>query len=249
MENRRIADVAGAVVLFFILLFVYTKFAGPIPFSVNNINTNQTDLFQTQGIGKAAAVPDIAVINLGITKSASDVLSAQKQTNQIANNIIKGLRNQDISEKKIKTTNYSVSPEYSITGTSQKIIGYIATQNLEVEIPIDKTSEAIDSATANGANLIGNISFKLNDEKREEVENSARKEAVGKAKKSAEGLAKASGIKLGKIINVTESSASEPRPVFLEAAKTAEEDSRPSTNITPGETNVEIRVILTYQTF
>ncbi|MBI2420586.1 MAG: hypothetical protein HYV38_00690 [Candidatus Levybacteria bacterium] len=63
MERGRLGDIAGAVVIFFVLLFVYTKFAGPIPFTVNNINTNKTDFFSTTGSGEATAVPDTALLN------------------------------------------------------------------------------------------------------------------------------------------------------------------------------------------
>ena len=248
MENKRGVDLIGAIVVFFVLLFVYTKFLGPIPFSVNNINTNKSDLFQTQGTGKAAAAPDQAIINLGITKNSSSVLEAKEKTNQAAKKIINGLKSLGISEKDIKTTNYSINPNYSFSENTQKITGYSVSQNFEVKVPIEKTNQAIDSAAENGANLVGNISFTLNDEKRLELENKARREAVEIAKKKAQGLSKASGIRLGKIINVSESFGDFPRPILLGSDKAQGSAENQTTNITPGETSVEISVTLTYET-
>ncbi len=248
IENKRGVDLIGAIVVFFILLFVYTKFAGPIPFAVNNVNTNKADLFQTQGTGKAAAAPDQAIINLGITQTSSSVSDAQSKTNSTAEKIINGLKDLDIPEKNIKTTNYSINPNYSFSGESQRITGYFVTQSLEVRAPIEKTNQAVDAATLNGANLVGNISFTLNGEKKTELENEARREAVVKAKQKAQGLAKASGIKLGKIINVTETSPDFPRPILLEADKAQGSAETQTTNITPGETSVEITVTLTFET-
>lgn len=249
MENRKVSDIVGGVVVFFILLFVYTKFIGPIPFSVNNINTNKTSPFEVSGTGKAAAAPDTALINLGATQISSSVLDAQNKTNLSAQKIIDGLLNLDIPKKNIKTTNYSINPDYSYTGGSAKITGYSVTQNLEVKVPIEKTNQAVDVSIINGANLVGNISFSLNDDKQAELTTTARKEAVGKAKKKAEGLSKASGIKLGKIINVVESEGQIPRPIFLEGDKAQGSTSSEPSNITPGETSVEITITLTYETF
>ena len=45
-------------------LFLYTKIAGPIPFSVNSITTTKTDVFQVSGTGKVTVVPDTAKVNL-----------------------------------------------------------------------------------------------------------------------------------------------------------------------------------------
>lgn len=246
MENKRGGEIVGAVVVFFILLFVYAKFVGPIPFTVNNINTNKTSPFEVSGTGRVSAAPSMAVLNLGITQSGTDVLSTQQKTNETAKEIINSLKDLGIPEKDIKTINYSINPNYSFSGETQRITGYSVTQNLEVEVPIDKTNQAVDSATKAGANLVGNISFKLESGKEQKLINQARKEAVKKAKDSAEGLAKASGIRLGKIINVRESFGGEPIPLARGAVGVGLEQK---TNITPGESNIEVTVTLTYETF
>lgn len=247
MEKSRAVSLIAAVVVFFILLFVYTKFAGPIPFSVNSINTNKTDLFTVTGSGEAAAPPDTAKISIGVTESAPNVTDAQGRVNTKANNIISAVKKVGVSEKDIKTTNYSVNPDYSFDRT-QKVTGYSVTQNLEIRSDIAKINQVIDASTANGANAIGGIEFILNDEKQVELENTARKEAVEKAKKKAQGLADAAGIRLGRIIDVSESDGQTPRPVFLEAKTDQTEPNQP-TNITPGESKIEVTITLTYQTF
>lgn len=247
-------ELIGAVIAFFLLLLIYTKIFGPIPFTVNNINTLNSTPFEATGTGKASAAPDTAVINIGVTETGNTVAEAQAKTNEAAENIINAIKQVSVEEKKIKTTNYSVRPNYSnrlpIEGGSEQISGYTVTQNLEVEAPIDKANEVVDSATNNGANLVGGIAFTLDDAKMEELKNEARKEAVDSAKASAEGLANAAGIKLGNIINVQENYGGTPVPVYREAVAldSAVGEEIPSTNITPGETNVEVTVTLTYQT-
>ena len=96
------------------------------------------------------------------------------------------------------------------------------------------------ATTSTGANVIGNISFEVNDKTKTDMTQKAREEAVKLAKAKAEGLAKAAGITLGKIINVTESQGFDyPRPMMaLDKAET--------TNVQPGETEISVTVTLSY---
>lgn len=238
----------AAVIFFFLGLFIYTKLAGPIPFLVNNYTTTKTDSFQTQGQGSASAAPDEVTISFGVTKSATTVADAQNQTNTAIEDILNNLKKLGVSDKDLKTTNYSVNPDYNYNGR-QKISGYTVTQNIDLKLKnIKDTNEAIDTITANGANLVGQIQFGFTDQSKAKLEEIARKEAVGDAKQKAESLAKTAGIRLGKIINVLEESNSQPRPIFLESAK-AGTIELPTTNVTPGENSVNITATLTYQTY
>lgn len=250
MENRKPSDLIAAVVLFFVLLFAYTKFVGPIQFGVNSVNSTKTDSFQVQGTGKAAAAPDRAVITIGVTNDGTSVTDAQEKTNQAADKIITALKNLGVAEKDIKTVNYSVTPNFDYS-TSRKTGTYTVAENLEVKVPIEKTNQAIDLSTAAGANIVGNVTFTLSDDKERSVENQAREEAVKIAKDKADGLAKASGIKLGKIINVSENFSGGPRPmpVMMDAKLSGSGVPSTPTIVSPGETNVEITVTLTYDTF
>lgn len=64
---------AGIIIVFtFLCLFAYTKLLGPIPFSVNSITTTKSNLFTVQGTGEATAVPDTALLYLGVEKKSSN---------------------------------------------------------------------------------------------------------------------------------------------------------------------------------
>ena len=237
---------AGAVVLFFILLFVYTKLVGPIPFTVNNINTSKDTPFQVEGQGSASAAPDQATISFGVTKNSPAVSDAQSQTNNAIDSILNNLKKIGISDKDTKTTNYSVNPNYSFEGT-QRITGYNVTQNIEVKIKdIKNTNRAVDTIIESGANLVGQIQFGFTDKSKVELEEKARKEAVDKAKQKAQSIAKIAGVRLGKIINVQELQQGGISPIpFL--GREAESQPSKETNITPGENSVKLTIILTYE--
>ncbi len=240
------------IVLFvFLFLYIFAKLFGPIPFSVNSITTTKTDLFTVSGEGEATAVPDTAQINLGVTKSAATVESAKDQVNTAANDIIAGLKALGVEEKDVKTTNYSVNPNYDYaTGSVEKINGYTVSQNLSVEVKeIDRANKVVDMAAEKGANQVGGIQFILADDKREELEKIARKDAIEKAKAKANDIASAAGIRLGKLINVSESGTGVQPPIFYDTmALKAGNEARQDTELQPGENMIRVSVTLMYET-
>ena len=230
------------ILFIFLGLFLYTKLLGPIPFSLNSVSTTKTDVFTVTGEGKAAGAPDRAEISAGITATGATVKDTQASVNTTINAIARDLKSLGIEDKNIKTTNYSVSPNYDFNA-GQRITGYSVMANLSVNTPIDKANDAIDTATRNGANLVGGVQFTFSDEVKEKLEGDARKEAVEQAKKKAEGLANAAGIRLGRIINVSESQGFEPRPILLERQGIG---SSEPTNVEPGASTISISVTLSY---
>jgi len=250
----------GAIIVFFIVLFVYIKLAGPIPFFINSVNTTKTDLFSSSGEGQVTAVPDQATIDAGITVQAATVADAQNKVNKTSDKIIQDVKKLGLSDKDIKTTNYSVNPNYSneivpmgapMMGSGQQsITGYTVTQNLEIKVkPLDKANKVVDVSTADGANLVGGINFTFSDALQKSLSKQATQQAVDDAKNNAQTLANASGVRLGKIVNVVQNS-NQPRPIMMGAgiASKATDQSAP-TNVTPGENTLTIDVVLYYETY
>ncbi|MGA2911541.1 MAG: SIMPL domain-containing protein [Candidatus Levyibacteriota bacterium] len=253
-------SLVGAIIVFFIALFVYTKLAGPIPFFINSVNTTKTDLFSSSGEGKVMAIPDEATVDAGVTAQSTTVTDAKNKVNQAANKIIADLKKLGIADKNIQTTDYSVSPNYANeqsgvmlpmlpSNGQQSIIGYTVTQNLEVQVqPIDKINQVVDLATKDGANLVGGVNFTFSDQLSKSLEQQATQQAVDNAKAKAQGLAKAAGINLGKIVNVVENS-NQPQPLMMTANTAAKTDQSVPTNITPGENSLIVDVVLYYETY
>lgn len=256
------------IFLLFAGLFIYTKLAGPIPFYINSVNTTKTDLFNVEGTGTATAVPDTGVVNLGVTQTSSTVAEAQSKTNEIANKLIEDIKKLGISEKDIKTTNYSVNPNYDTNprpltpsgpqtmiypvpdGSGQQIVGYTVTQNLEIDVKqMDKINKVVDTATADGANLVGQVGFSFSNEMKAKLENKARADAIKEAKQKAKDLAGLSGINLGRLVNVIETNQPRPWPAAFMRAKEGIDQAVPPTNITPGESTVTITVTLFYEIY
>lgn len=239
------------IVLFtLVAFFVLVKLFGPIPFAVTSVTSAQSDLFTVEGTGKATAVPDTANIDLGVSKSASTVEAAKDEVNTVMNALTKDLKGLGIEEKDIKTTSYTVTPDYNYTTGTQQIKGYTVAASVSVTVkPTDKANQAIDIATKDGANAANGVNFTLNDEEQQQLEDTARKEAISNAKTKAESIARAAGIHLGRLVNVQENNATAPQPVFAAQKAVALPDSQTPTELSPGQNTVSITVTLSYQTY
>lgn len=243
-----ILTIASFLIGFFVLAALYFRFVGPIPVSMTSIVTTKTDLFTTTGEGKVTAVPDIAQVNLGITVNRASVKEAQNEANSTINKIASNIKKLGIDEKDLKTTSYNLSPSYDWSSGKQRITGYQITINLAVKVrDFDKINQVIDTATADGVNLVGGLGFSVDEARLKELQKKAREEAVEEAKEKAENLASAAGIKLGRIVNIQESLVSpwEPRPIpLMSLEKTSEGEP---TQIQPGEQEIKISVTLSYE--
>lgn len=231
----------------FVFLFIFAKWGPSIPFST----TSQTkgEPFIVSGTGKVSVAPDIAKLSLGIQENGTSLKSVQDSVNKKSKTLVDSLKNLGVGEGDIKTTSYSVYPQYDYTNPGQKIMGYQVSINYVVTVKnFDKLNDIFSVATSNGANVAGGINFDLSDSLKKQKLQEAREMAVGEAKDKAQGLAKASGITLGKIINISEDEGNAPRPIQLMAKDASGAPAETSqANIQPGTTDITLTVSLSYE--
>jgi uncharacterized protein YggE len=242
MRGKRIVP----VIVFFVLLFIFTKWGPAINFST--INQTKGEPFVVLGEGKVSVTPDIAKVTLGIEGTGASLKTVQNAVNTKSKALTDAVKKLGIGESDIKTTSYNVYPQYDYTTSTRRITGYQVSTNYEITIKdFDKVNDVITAGTGVGANVVGNVSFDLKDETETEKMNEARAEAVKDAKTKAEGLAKAAGITLGKIINVSESfGGNEIRPMYATKDAASGGASIPA-DIEPGETEITVTISLSYE--
>jgi len=230
---------------FFVLLFVYTKLAGPIPFAVTSITTQKTDSFAVTGEGKVNVSPDLAVVTVGVQEQGATVKQVQTALNSKINLVSAAIKKLGIEAKDVQTSNYNIRPNYDWQAGKQRINGYTASSNLTIKVrEIEKANSVIDAATVSGANQVGNLAFEVDD--KTAAENEARQKAVSEAKKKAENAAKMAGFKLGKIINYSENFAPESRLYPLMAGGGTAEATVP-TQLEAGTNEITVQVTLSYE--
>lgn len=231
-------------IIFMVLIFLYTFFAGPIPFSVNSVTTSKSDAFSVTGEGKAEIKPDFATLRVGVSANAPTVEEAQSQMNSSINKVTDALKNAGIAEADIQTENYNVNPNYDYTSARQKITDYMANTNIVIKIrDLQKANQIIDLVTQNGANQVGGLTFENAD--KSAAEDEARTKAVEDAKKKAAHAAKVAGFNLGKLVNYQESFGGQPPIIY--AADRAQVGGGGNTQIEPGTNEVVVSVTLSYE--
>jgi hypothetical protein len=234
-----------SLIVFFVSLFLYTKFAGPIPFSITNVTNNKSEAFTITGEGKVSVKPDIATVNVGVLANGVTVKEVQDNLNKNINAVSAATKKLGVDEKDIKTSNYTMRPQYDYSST-RRITGYLASSDLTIKVrEIEKANSVVDAATAAGANTVGGISFDVDDKTKAEDE--ARKLAVADAKAKAELAAQTAGFKLGKIINYQESTGGNRiYPMYAKADLAGAGEGAP-TQLETGSTDITLTVTLSYE--
>ncbi len=247
MERGRILNFTGSILVFFLLLFLYSKFGPSLPISV--LTQTKGDPMMVTGTGKVTVIPDIAKITAGVEKNGTNIKQVQNEVNQISKTITDELKKLKIDEKNIKTISYNIYPEYDYNSPTRGVTGYRISTSYEIKITdFEKVNDALVVVTNAGANTVGGINLEVNEETKKLKLQEAREIAAEEAKEKAGSLAKASGISLGKIINVSESRGVDyPRPIFLEKAIGAGSEPAVDANIQPGETEFEVTLTLSYE--
>lgn len=232
------------ILFFFVTLFAYTKLAGPIPFSVDSVTTNKSDLFTVSGEGKSSAKPDSAVVRVGVQATGQTAKTVQETMNTNINKVTDAIKKLGVADADIKTENYTVNPNIDYA-QNQRITGYSANTTITVKMKeAEKANQVIDAGISNGATQIGGVTFEVADKAK--AENEAREKAVTDAKKKAENASKVADFKLGRLVNYSEDNyqGDVARPYALESKDMAV--SNP-TNLEPGTNEIKITVYLSYE--
>lgn len=158
------------------------------------------------GEGKVEVIPDTAYVEAGISViEGNSVSEVQKTINDANNKIIVALQKLGIEKKDIRTSNYSINPNYSYENNKNGITGYNGNANITIKVKnTEIVSKVIQEATAAGANQVQGARFTVEDPAKQREE--ARSKAIANAKEQAQKLADSLGIKLGKVTNIIESS-------------------------------------------
>jgi uncharacterized protein YggE len=191
------AGIIGAVVIVHLLGL-------SIPLRV--INTTQTSELSVVGEGKVDVVPDKATVDVGVSVENSPTAEeAQNKLNTANNAIIAALAGLGVDKKDIKTSNYSTYPNYDYNG-NRTILGYSGEVRLTITTKdTANVTNIVQAATKAGANNIYGTNFNVGDPAKYREE--ARSKAIANAKEQAAKIAKDLDIKLGKVVNIVESSS------------------------------------------
>lgn len=168
------------------------------------------------GTGQVQGVPDTLTADVGIEFTAPDVTTAMNQTNDRQQAVINALTAAGIDRKDISTTEVTLSPEYNNPEPSSTaaITAYRATNAIAVKIhPADAASRllALIVGTGGDATRIKSVRYSIADDS--QLVKDARSRAFNDAKNRAEQYAQLSGLRLGRVLSISEATGATPPPV------------------------------------
>ncbi len=254
-----LGTISFAIIFTLVSLFVFTKIAGPLPFSVTSTVTQKTDSFSVTGEGKVKITPSAATVRLGVVADGATADIAKNKMNQTINQVTAEIKALGIDDKDIKTENISVYEDFSnkpvlmeksaaapaVPDPNSKAGSYRANTNLVIKVDqLELANKIIDIGTKNGVNQLGGVQF--DNEDQTAAENEARQKAIESAKAKAQTAASAAGFKLGKIINYSESTGG-GGPMMYAAKAVDSTTSNQDTRLQPGENEVRMSVTLSYE--
>lgn len=214
-----------------------------------------TNTVSFSGEGKITAKPDIALVDLSIVTDAKTSKAAQDDNSKKSTKLIDFLKSQGIDAKDIKTTAYNIQPQYSYpvypydkTTERPQIIGYQVNQTIEVKIRnLEKVDAVLDGVVNTGVNQVYGLRFSIEDP--EKLKEEAREKAINDAKEKADALESQLGIRLGRIINFSESGNGYVPPYYYDKVMNLEGRGGggdvPSVQV--GENEILVNVSITYQ--
>jgi uncharacterized protein YggE len=252
MKKRWFMAVGLALVIMVVGLVGCSQEGTALGVSGSNLKValvNQQEGIWVSGSGKVSAVPDTAILRLGIESQESSVAYAQEQANAAMNAVMSALKTSGVAEKDIQTQYFNIQ---KVTRWDEKegrevVLGYLVTNVVAAKIrDINKVGAVIDAVAVAGGDLtrIDSIGFTIDEPS--DYYDEARTKAMADATDKAEQLAEMADVKLGKPTYITESTYypySDYREDFygkIAAAPTME------TPISAGEMEITVNVQVAY---
>lgn len=198
------------------------------------------------GEGSATIKPDMAVLSFSVVKQNENAASALGENSKALAAVLAALKESGIADRDLQTSNFSIQPLYRHSerkdGTYEPpvITGYQVTNGLTVRVrDLAKLGEILDQSIKLGINQGGGITF-TNDSPDEAV-TAARKAAVADAVSKANTLAESAGIKVGRVIEISENMLRPmPQPMMMRAS--APKEAFDAAPIEAGENEYTVNV-------
>jgi uncharacterized protein len=174
------------------------------------------------GHGEISVVPNLASVSIGVTSNGKTANEALAQNTKAMQQVFAALKTAGIADTDIQTSNFSVNPRliYPQDGSNKPPVvdGYDVNNQVTVIVrKLDMLGGLLDQMVNAGSNQINGINFTVDNA--DKILDSARTQAVADARRKAEIYAQAAGVKLGRVISISEGAAYQPPPVMYSRAK------------------------------
>ena len=181
---------------------------------------------QATGESTVSAKPDQALIDVGVTTQGATAVAAAAQNAKQTDAVLADLHKMVGGSDQLKTTGYSVRPNYQYPkpGGPPTISGYTATNMVNVKLDdLTQVGKVIDAVLQSGANNIQRLQFGLKNP--QAARSQALREDAAQARDNEEAIGGGLGVHIVRVLSAEENASGDggmpPRPMAMSVAAAA----------------------------
>jgi uncharacterized protein YggE len=196
--------------------------------------------------GTVSRVPDLAIISAGVVTKSTTATGAIADNAARMERVRAALKRAGIADKDIQTSSINLNPDYRYENNQPPVLtGYQASNNVSIKFrDIRNSGKILDALVAEGANQINGPSLTI--DKPESAYDEARAKAIAAGRARAELYARALGMRVVRLISVSESGGyiRPPMPMVMMAQA---ERSDAKTSIEPGSQDLDVTLAMSFE--
>ncbi|HEX8192179.1 MAG TPA: SIMPL domain-containing protein [Allosphingosinicella sp.] len=241
---------------------------GPVP-AMTPLGPNSAILSLTAE-GRSTRAPDLAMFTAGVVTQGRTAAEALSENSRQMAAVVAALRRAGVAERDIQTSSLSLNPRYTNPErdamiraretrepyvpppepAAPRIVGYDARNHVQVRVRrVAEMGRIIDALAAAGANEINGPHFTM-DEPRAALDE-ARSAAVAEARQRAELYARAAGMRVVRIVAITEAGGHYPvQGIMVSGLRTFDAGAPPPpppAPVSPGELSLGVNVSVQFE--
>ena len=214
--------------------------AALVPLAVNAAEKLDR-LVTVTGEATVAVAPDTAVLRIGVTSLGKTARAASDANAKEMTAVLAAIKESGIADRDVRTSRLSLQPQYDPNKSgAARLVGFQVNNQVTIKIrDIGKLPAVLDRAIAAGANEMSGIEFAVSEESK--LLDKARAEAIADAHRKAELYANAAGMKVGRVVAISEE-GSVPQPRLFQPMRAGV-----AAPIAPGEQTLRAVVTVSYE--
>ena len=227
------------------LLAAFAMTAAPATALAQAAPASDGTLLSVSSRAEARKAPDIATFSAGVVTQAADGNAALRQNAEQMNRVLAATKAAGVADKDVQTSGISLNPQYRYEENQPpRITGYQASNTVNVKLrEVAKMGKVLDALVASGANQVNGPSFGIDDP--EPLYDRARLDALKAARARAETYAGALGVRVRRIVSISEGGAAMPSPKPRMAMMKAEAHDSPP--VAAGESSVSVNLDVVFE--
>jgi len=197
--------------------------------------------------GEVTRVPDLAIISAGVQTLQPTATAAIEENAARMERVRAALKRAGIEDRDIQTSSINLNPEYQYDqNRPPRLTGYRATNTVNVKFrDLKRTGSILDALVAEGANQINGPNLTV--DKPETALDEARTKAIANGRARADLYARALGMRVLRLISVSEGGGYNVPPPMPMVAMMAERGAAADSKIDPGTQQLQVNVSMSFE--